>query len=319
MKGNVDELLKEVLGRELKTNVVLRDFTSLKVGGVSDYFYVAKSVKDLVKAVAVAVKIGLPYFILGGGNNIVVSDIGFPGLVIKNEARNLAFLPNSAGVVADSGANLGKLLTEAASRDLGGLEFLFGVPGTVGGAVYGNAGAHKSSIGEYVKFVTFLMPNKKTKDFKIVKYRPDWLEFRYRQSRLKKMAAENSLDAAKPIILTVKLQLARSKSEIILDKMRKCLAVKKESQPMDLPSAGSFFKNLGPEKEQSAGFLLDHVGAKKVRVGKAAVSKRHANFIVNKGNARAEDIKRLAEQLKIKVRDEYRVNLEEEVEYVGRW
>lgn len=319
MQANVDEQLKEVLGTELRANVVLRDFTSLKVGGVSDFFFAAKSVEDLVKAVDIALRLDLPYFILGGGNNIVVSDIGFPGLVIKNEAKNLAFPPNSAEVVADSGANLGKLLTEAASRDLGGLEFLFGVPGTVGGAVYGNAGAHKSSIGEYVKFVTLLIPNKKAKNYKIIKYRPDWLEFGYRQSRLKKMTAENSLDVVKPIILTVKFQLARGKSEIILDKMRKYLAVKKENQPMDLPSAGSFFKNLGPEKEQSAGFLLDHIGAKKLRVGKAAVSRKHANFIVNRGNARAEDVKRLAEQLKIKVRDEYRVNLEEEVEYVGRW
>lgn len=316
--NNIEQQLREELGEKLKTNIVLRDYTSIRVGGVADYFYVASNIGELVKAVGAALKAGVPYFILAGGYNVVISDIGFPGLVIKNEANNLIFLPGVAEVVTDSGVSLIKLLTESASRDLGGLEFLFGVPGTVGGAVYGNAGAFEHSIGEYVKFVTLLIPNTKSGDYKIVKYKADWFEFSYRLSKLKEQAAVNP-DAAKPIILTIKLQLAQSKAEVILDRMRKNIGLKKDRQPMSEMSAGSFFKNPGDEREQSAGFLLEQVGAKKLKIGKAAVSKKHANFLINKGNARAEDIRRLAEQLKIRVRDEYKINLQEEIEYVGRW
>lgn len=316
--NQVEKKLRELLGDDLKTNVILRDYTSFKVGGVADYFFEARTVDSLVRAIDAALKADIPYFLMAGGYNILVSDIGFPGLVIRNLTSNLVFLPGTAEVIADSGVNLNKLLTEAASRDLGGLEFLFGVPGTVGGAVYGNAGAFSHSIGEFVRFVTLLLPSPKTKSFKIVKYKADWFEFSYRLSKLKEMAAI-SPDAERPIILTIKLQLAKSKSEVILDRMRKNLATKKGKQPLDEFSAGSFFMNPGEEREQTAAFLLDQVGAKKMHIGRAGVSRKHANFLVNKGNARAEDIRRLAEQLKIKVRDEYRINLKEEIEYVGRW
>ncbi len=320
MNGQSVELeLKQLLGEGLKSNVVLRDYTSFQVGGVCDFFYVAKTINDLVKSVEAAIRLDLPYFLLGGGNNILISDIGFPGLVIKNEADNLVFMPGSAEVIADSGLTLSKLLTEAASRDLGGVEFLFGIPGTVGGAIYNNVGTPEIAVGDFVKFVTLLIPNPKTKSAKIVKYRSDWLEFKYRESRLKNETKNSNYSMPRPIILTAKLQLVQSKREVILDRMRKNLELKKEKQPLGVHSAGSFFKNPGKLKEQTAGFLLDHVGAKKMKIGKAAVSKRHANHLVNKGGARAEDIKRLAEQLKIKVRDEYRVNLEEEIEYIGRW
>lgn len=317
--NNLETQLREDLGENLKANVVLRDYTSFKVGGVCDYFYTAGSIEDLVKSVAVALRLNIPYFILAGGNNILVSDIGFPGLVIKNESSNIVFLPGTAEAIVDSGVTLSKLLTDAASRDLGGVEFLFGIPGTIGGAVYNNVGTPNLSIGDFVKFVTLLIPNKKTTSYKIVKYRSDWFNFKYRETKLKNEARDTGFEHPRPIILTVKLQLVQSKREVILDRMRKHLTLKKIKQPLNTWNAGSFFKNPGKLKEQTAGFLLDHVGAKKMRVGKATVSKKHANFIINKGGARAEDIKRLAEQLKIKVRDEYRVNLEEEVEYIGRW
>jgi UDP-N-acetylmuramate dehydrogenase len=313
-----EQQLKELLGEELKSNVILRDYTSMKVGGVADFFYEARTVDELVKGVSAALTVGIPYFILAGGYNVVISDIGYPGLVIRNLTSGLVFLPGTAELIADGGLSLPKLISESASRDLGGLEYLFGVPGTVGGAVYGNAGALEHSIGESVRFVTLLIPNPKTRDYRIVKYKADWFDFSYRLSKLKEHAAIYP-DAPRPVILTVKLQLAKGKSEIILDRMRKNLALKKSKQPVGEYNSGSFFMNPGNVKEQSAGFLLDQVGAKKMKIGKAAVSKKHANFIVNKGNAKAEDIRRLAEQLKIKVRDEYRVNLKEEIEYVGRW
>lgn len=316
---NTESELRETLGMDLKTNVVLRDYTSFKVGGVCDYFYIAKNIDNLVKSIDTALRLGIPYFLLGGGNNIVVSDIGFPGLVIKNESDNLVFMPGSAKVIVDSGVTMSKLLTESASRDLGGIEFLFGVPGTVGGAIYNNAGSSDLAIGDFVKFVTLLIPNSRTKSAKIVKYRSDWLNFKYRESRLKNEAKNDNLSHPKPVILTIKLQLVQSKREVILERMRKNLDLKKIKQPVNTSSAGSYFKNPGKLKEQTAGFLLEHVGAKRMKIGKATVSKKHANFIINKGGAKAEDIKRLAQLLKTKVQDEYRVNLEEEIEYIGRW
>ena len=319
MKAEAENKLKSELGENLSTNVVLKDFTSMRVGGVCDYFYRALSNEDLIKSISLVVSLKIPYFVLGGGNNVIFSDIGFPGLVIKNESRNIHFSPTKGEVIVDSGVNLANLLTESASRSLGGLEFLFGIPGTVGGAVYNNAGAFNQSISDTVEFVTLLIPNKKNCESKIVRYRSDWLNFKYRSSRLKESARNLSFEDPRPILLTVKLQLIQSKREVILNRMRANLLWKKEHQPLPEMSAGSFFKNPGKEREQSAGFLLEQVGAKKVHIGKAGVSKRHANFIINRGGAKADEIKRLAEQLKIKVRDEYRITLEEEVEYVGRW
>jgi UDP-N-acetylmuramate dehydrogenase len=317
--NNLENKLTEQLGEGFVSNVVLKDHTSFHIGGVADYFYTAKTINDLVKAVQISMKLEIPYFILGGGNNILVSDLGFPGLVIKNESNNLSFLTGSSEVIVDSGVNLGKLLVEAASRDLGGLEFLFGIPGTIGGAVYNNVGTTKIAVGDFVRFVTLLLPNPKNIDYKIIKYRQDWLDLGYRTSKLKELNKTLLLEDLRPVILTIKLQLSSGKREVILDRMRKVLAEKKSQQPLESWSAGSFFKNPGQVKEQTAGFLLDKIGAKKIKVGKAFVSKKHANFIINKGGARAEEVKRLAEQLKIKVRDEFKVNLEEEVEYVGRW
>jgi len=319
MKNDVENRLKSELGENLSSNVVLKEFTSIKVGGVCDYFYRALSIENLIKSISLAISLEIPYFILGGGNNIIFSDIGFPGLVIKNESRDIHFLPAKGEVIVDSGVSLAKLLTESASRNLGGLEFLFGVPGTVGGAIYNNAGAFNQSISDTVRFVTLLIPNKKNGESKIVKYRSDWFNFKYRSSRLKELTQNLSFEDPRPVLLTAKLQLIQSKREVILNRMRTNLLWKKENQPLPEMSAGSFFRNPGKEREQSAGFLLEQVGAKKVHIGKAAVSKKHANFIINRGGAKAEEVKRLAEQLKIRVRDEYHITLEEEVEYVGRW
>lgn len=316
---HIEEELKQLLPRELKSNVVLKDHTSMGVGGVADYFTEVNTIEELIDTVNVALKLDIPYFVLGGGYNVVVSDIGFPGLVIKNRTANIVFLKEKAEVIADSGVNLAKLLNEAASRDLGGLEFLFGVPGTVGGAVYNNAGAFEGCIGDHLKFATLLIPNRRTKEAKIVKLSAGWMEFSYRQSKLKTESDKENLFSPSPVILSVKIQLSQGNRETILKKMRENLQDKKDKQPLPEKSAGSFFKNIGQQKEQSAGYMLDRVGAKRMRVGRACVSKKHANFIINRGGARASEIRALAEMLKVKVKEEYHLTLDEEIEYVGRW
>jgi len=314
----IDKEFFEQFGEKIEENALLKDFTSIGVGGVADYFYRAERVDELVGIVSYLSRHETPYFILGGGYNIVVSDLGFPGVVVKNEVRDIVFSLDKAEVIVSSGVEIGRLLMDAASRDLGGMEFLFGIPGTIGGALYNNAGAFGHSIGNFVKSATILIPGNENKGTKILRHSKNWFEFGNRISKIKELAKTGTNENG-PVILAIKLQLYQSKKEVILRKMQENLKYKKETQPLDAKSAGCFFRNPGRQKEQTAGFLLDKSGAKKLRIGNAVVSKKHANFIVNQGKATAEDIRRLANRMKDLVRTEFRINLTEEVEYIGKW
>ena len=308
------EIFEKELGEGFETSVKLDQFTGFKVGGVAPLFYRARKIDDLVKAVSLSYKLKIPYFILGGGYNIVVSDEGFEGLVIKNECKNIAFSEDNSQVIVDSGVMLGQLINSAASKDLGGLEFLFGIPGTVGGAVYNNAGAFSYEIGDFVKSVILLKPENNR--MSIIKKDPKSMNFTYRNSILKNGAKKTRFPM---VILTIKLQLVRRRRDEILDIMQDNLIKKKEKQPLDERSAGSYFKNIGTEKEQTAGFLLDQVGMKKQRIGGASVSRKHSNFFINHKNAKASEIKALADKAKELVKEKYDYDLEEEVEYIGKW
>lgn len=313
-----EEEFKEQFGPKIEENVLLKDFTSIGVGGVGDYFYRAEKIDEMVGIISYLSRNEIPYFILGGGYNIVVSDLGFPGVVIKNELRDIVFSGDHTEVIVGSGVDISRLLMDAASRDLGGLEFLIGIPGTIGGAVYGNAGAFGHAIGDFVKSVTILLPGRKDKEARIIRHSQKWLEFGNRTSRLKEFSRVHPMEN-RPVILSVRLQLAQSKKEVILHKMQENLKIKRALQPLEAKSAGCFFRNPGSQKEQTAGFLLDQSGAKKFHVGDAIVAKKHANFILNRGKASAEDIRRLANRMKDAVRAEFRADLTEEIEYVGKW
>jgi len=302
------------LGKEVKFNVPISDFVSLKVGGKTEVFYEAKDVESLTKAIVAAYNSNTPYFILGGGYNVVPSDEGFQGLVIKNLSNNIIFTPESSTVIADSGVLLGKLINLAAGRDLGGLEFLFGVPSTIGGAIYGNAGAFNYAIGDYVKSVTLLVHREN--GIAIEKHDAEWMDFSYRSSHLKKVKSKENYS---PVILTATLQLVRKRKDEILSAMQHNIELKKRNQPLDEISAGSFFKNPGAGKEMAAGYLLEKAGAQKLKVGGATFSTKHANFLINKKRASAEDIRILAEKAKNLVSDKLGVQLQEEVEYIGKW
>ncbi len=312
--SDIQRSLEKILGPDLQANIVLRDHVSMKVGGVADYFYVAKNITDLTEAVSAAIDLNVPYFVLGGGFNTIPSDLGYPGLVIKNESANIAFSPDFSTVIVDSGVNIGRLINQAASHDLGGLEFLFGIPGTIGGAVYGNAGAFKYAIGDFVKSVTLLVPS--GDKMIIEKHDKNWMNFSYRTSRLKSDYVDSKF---KPVVMTVTLQLVQRRRDEILRMMQDNLAWRKSRQPLDEHSAGSFFRNVDTTPEKSAGYLLDRSGAKKIRVGGAAFSKKHANFLINRKNATANDVRSLAEKAKELVRQKQDMNLEEEIEYIGRW
>lgn len=314
MNDEIEHELRKILGEELKQNVVLRDFVSIKVGGVADYFYTASDIGSLTLAVSAAIKLKIPYFILGGGYNVIPSDLGFPGLVIRNLSSNIAFSPDFSTVISDSGVNLGRLINQAAGHDLGGLEFLFGVPATVGGAVYGNAGAFGHATGDFVRSVTLLV--EKEGSAVIVKHSPEWMDFSYRSSSLK---VNFKGSKHKPVILTVTLQLVQRRKDEILRMMQTNSEMKKQSQPLGEKSAGSFFKNPGDGPEKSAGYLLDKAGVKRMRIGGAAFSKKHANFLINRKNATATDVFNLAEKAKEAVKNKFNLDLEEEVEYIGKW
>lgn len=315
---------------EIKEHVVMRDFTSLHVGGVADYFYEAKTIEELVRIVKIALEGKIPYFILGGGSNILFSDYGFPGIVIKNSTSNIAVMGEKSQVIADSGVRLSRLIMELTTHDLSGLEFLYGVPGTVGGAIYGNAGAYGSSIGDYVKNITLLIVDPKDDLPKIVQYDSSWMNFEYRSSKLKKLKSR-----IKPLILSVKFQFAQNQKEEIMQKLNSYKAERLKTQPIGL-SAGCVFCNPIPKelknitgqgtrgmpelpKERRAGFLLEQAGVKKLRRGDAVVSAKHANFILNKGEARASEIRSLIEEMREKVLEQFAITLEEEIEYVGQW
>lgn len=331
MKNVIDDLRK-LLGEEVRENEPLAQYTTFGVGGAARYFYRAKSVESLMLALKTALQLEIPYLVLGGGSNVLISDEGFDGICIKNEARNLSFIKDKAQCLADAGVPLARLIIESASHDLGGLEFLYGIPGTVGGGLVSNAGTFGGAIGDFVISATLFFPNGSIK-----RVNKKWLNFGYRDCKLRHLTP-------KPIILTIKFQLATNRREEILRKMQHFQKIREMKQPTDR-SAGCFFKNPKVDKKWAkkylnmigvkdatllstiektghipAGWLLEQVNAKKMRVKNARVSKKHANFIINyKGKATATQIRQLAENLKKAVFDKFGINLEEEVEYIGNW
>lgn len=322
---NINDLIPGV-----KEHIVMRDFTTFKIGGVADYFFEAKTIDDLIKAIKSAMILKIPYFILGNGSNILFSDYGFAGLVIKNTTSHIAIMKEKSQVIVDSGVNLARLIMELATNDLAGLEFLYGVPGTIGGALYGNAGAWGGAISDYLKYVTVLDKDPEKGTAQVRQYPVEWMEYSYRNSKLKKMKSKS-----KPVILTARFQLAHNKKEEILKRLNSYREKRQVSQPVG-PSAGSIFKNpyikemenaVGsgtknmPEfpQERTAGFLLDQAGVKKIKIGLAEVSNIHANFILNKNGAKATEVRSLIEQMRDKVKEKYNIILEEEIEYIGQW
>lgn len=315
--------LKKVLGERLQEHVVLRDFTTMKVGGVADYFFEAKNVSDLMEAVLAARADKIPYFILGGGSNIIISDYGYSGLVIRNKSSNISIVRDKSQIIADSGASLGSVILKAVDASLGGMEPLFGIYGTIGGAIYGNVEAYGVRIFDFVKSVTLFSPQDK-----IISKSADWFEPEYRMTKLKKEKSSSRSESSDYIILTVRLQLAHNKREQLLANINE-IKTKRDKKFAKLgPSCGSIFRNptntetyKNPEeaKKNSVGYLLDQLGVKAMKVGGAGVYKNHANIVENQNEAKAIEVRNLIEDIRAKARAERGIDLEEEVEYLGQW
>jgi UDP-N-acetylmuramate dehydrogenase len=297
----VFENLFETLGPDLKQNEKLAPHTTFGIGGEADYFYVARKPEDLIKAIQIAKELKISFFVLGKGSNVLVSDSGFRGLVIKNQCNKI-FLSDEK-ITCQSGVWLDDLVNLSLENSLSGMEFAAGIPGSVGGAVYGNAGAFGKTVGDLLTEAVIL-----NSQGDIERVEKGYFEFGYRESKLKK---------TNDILLSVAFELKKEEKEKIKKEIQKNLEERRKRLPQKEKSAGCFFKNVVEEgRKISAGFLLEQVGAKKMRQGDVAVFEKHANILINLGKAKAEDVRRLANLLKRKVKEKFDIDLEEEVVYL---
>lgn len=283
----------------VEKNVSLAPYTTFKIGGPADYFFTAKSKEDLQKIVSEANANNIEYFILGNGSNILVSDQGFRGLIIKLELSKIKI--NNQTVTAEAGTKISDLLSKCKESSLSGLEFLAGVPATVGGIIWANAGSRKENISRLVFQVKILDENNGVKTLS-----KEQCSFKYRDSIFK---------YKNYIILEADFKLESKSKEEIEAKMKTCLENKLNAQHLKDPNIGSIFKN--PEGKKRAWELIEEAGLKGHKIGGAKVSEKHANFIINTGRATASDVIMLISLIKQKVRDNLGVQLMEEIEYIG--
>ena len=279
---------------KLKKNESLSRHTTFRIGGPAKYFIEAKTSEELALALDFAKKNKLKTFFLGKGSNVLFSDKGFNGVVIKPAFSRVEVQGDR--IIAEAGASLHKLINIAMNHSLTGLECVCGIPGSVGGAVAMNAGVGKSAIGDKILRVWGLDKSQilKVKSQKECKYN-------YRKSIFQKGSM---------VITRVEFQLAKGDKKQIRETIKQMWAKRLEKQPYDLPSAGSVFKN---PKGRFAGQLIEEAGCKGMRVGDAEVSEKHANFIINAGKACAKDVESLMDLIQKQVRRKFKIKLEPEI------
>jgi UDP-N-acetylmuramate dehydrogenase len=291
-------------GKSPDQSVLLREHAHFNVGGKADYFFSPSTLSDLIQAVLIAKESNIPHFIMGGGYNLLFDDEGFRGMIIKNCVKGMA-KKEAPKIDVLSGTPLPELVQFCVDHSLTGFEFLAGIPGTVGGAVFGNAGAFDGAIGSYLTEALVL-----DREGNQICVDQEYFDFDYRQSRLR---------ASKDLLLRATFVLKEGDGQQIRAKIDENLAKReKKHPPKGAACAGSFFKNpaLPDGKRMPAAALLDKVGAKNLSVGGASVFSGHANFIVNRQAATAKDILNLAQELKNRVRGKFGILLEEEVIYL---
>lgn len=300
---------QEQFGDDLQVGVPLSRYTSARVGGPAELLITVTSSQMLQTAVSLAYSHRLPYFILGGGSNIMVSDKGIRGLVVMNRARHIAYRHVGASVICtvESGMNLSSLARQCIAKGLGGLEWAVSVPGTVGGAVVGNAGAHGSDMAANVRAVTMWEPGRGVRI-----YNNEEMGYAYRSSVLK---GEQGRNLTRRVVLSAELELKPESVEVLTARAEGFTAHRKQTQPGGA-SVGSMFKN--PENYY-AGYLIEAAGMKGLRIGGAHISDKHANFFVNDDTATAEDIRSLIAEAWNAVREQFGVEMDLEVELVGDW
>jgi UDP-N-acetylmuramate dehydrogenase len=288
----------------VKGNIVcgesMQKHTSWRIGGPADIIAFPVSEDDIISCYKYAREKELPLTVVGNGSNMLVRDKGIRGIVLKISHGFNNVVIGDTFITAEAGALLPLVAKKAAEAGLSGLEFAAGIPASVGGAVIMNAGAHNKSMAEVVQEVTVL-----TRDGEISKLSGKDLGLDYRKSSIK----ENGL-----IVLKAVFSLIQGKSEEIKAKTESNLAKRRISQPLEYPNAGSVFAN---PPGQWAGWLIERVGAKGMKVGGAIISEKHANFIVNTGAATAEDVLGLVDKIRQMVLEKYDIELNLEVRVIG--
>lgn len=337
---------------KIQKNIPLAQYTTLKVGGAARFFCEAKDEKEIVEALEFAKEKNLPIFILGGGSNILVSDKGFDGIVIK--IKDLRFNIHDSSIECGSGILLSKIVHESIKSGFTGLEWAAGIPGTIGGAIRGNAGAFGGCMADCVESVRILetpniskvRPAIQGSTFPFPGYSPEnssrsnlWEipQGQTFESQDCQFSYRNSIFKQNPniIIISAVLRLKKGKKEESEKRVKEIIRQRKEAQPFDFPSSGSFFKNptvknqkLIEEYEKEtgnkakggvvpAGYLIDALNLRGKKIGGAMVSQAHGNFLVNAGGATAEDMIILIGLIKHKVRNKFGIQLQEEVQMVG--
>lgn len=291
MQDVIKEIIALKLGRVL-INEKISNYTTYKVGGKVRAIVYPKTKEDLCTLIKFLKEKNVKYFVLGNGSNVLFSDNIYEGIIIKlDQFNNIEFLDDK--VIVGAGVGMIKLSRETVKRGFSGLEFADGIPGTIGGGIFMNAGAYGSEMANIVTSVTIIDGNGEVKTLSNKE-----MEFSYRTTWLQK-----NLDC---VCIGATLQLRKANFEelekIVLERRNK----RKENQPLSYPSAGSVFRN---PKGMYAGEIIEKMGLKGFSIGKAEISEKHANFIINKGNAKASDIKKIIDYIKVKAKDKYNVRL----------
>ena len=301
---NIKELIENshITKENIQYEVPMKNYTSFKIGGPAECLIKINSEEELKEILNIAKINKIPLTVIGNGSNLLVKDNGIKGIVLKIEIKKLEIKEENSkvSVIVGSGAKLGELAQKVGKLGITGMEFASGIPGTIGGAIKMNAGAHGSEMKDIITTVTYI-----DVDGQIHKIEKQDAKFEYRNSIFSK---------EKYIILEAELQLEKGNITEIQDKMKEYLEYRKSKQPVEYPSAGSTFKR-GTDFVTAK--LIDDCGLKGKKIGGAQISQKHAGFIINSGNAKAEDVLKLIGYTKEQVYNKFKKNIETEIEIIG--
>jgi len=306
----IERRLQEAFSEDrVQRDAPLAPVTTFKVGGRADWLVQVRTREDIRRALVLARDLGLPVTVLGGGSNVLIADSGLRGLVIRLHGGDVARI-DAGRIRADGGITINGLVRWTIGHGVAGLEAWAGTPGTVGGAIHGNAHFRGRLISELIDIVTLATINGEVADVPVAA-----MEFGYDYSRLHR---------THEVVVSADFRVAEGKPEELRATARESLAFRKRTQPLESASAGCIFQNPDRARDQvpegipwSAGALVDRAGLKDAREGRARVSTTHANFIVNDGGASADEIRSLVERCKRDVRSRFGVSLREEIVYLG--
>lgn len=330
MQKKYSELIKILGQNRVLLNEPLNKYSSFKLGGPADLFYKAMTRDELVRVAKSARILKIPYFLIGGATNLLISDSGFSGLIIRNETNKIGLLAARGSnktkigsvkiqkiyIEADSGVSVNRLVRFALEQGYSGLEYFLGQPGSIGGAVWINA--HNMKMGKFIgdSIVGATILNSKNE---LEKVPQSFFKFGYDKSIIQK---------TNDVVISVIFELQASNPDKLWDVAKKALLYRGLTQPRGVYSSGCIFRNIGktdairiatPNYTRSAGFLLQSVGLKNKCVGNACFSQDHTNFIVHRGNAKTSDVIKLINIARGKIKKRYNLELEEEIVRLGRF